>query len=327
MAKVRAMYNYSYDYEGAMITFKIGEEFQLLSKATTDWWHVRRWKEGAAQDIYVPANYVKEVESEPKEALYENVSELVKKMHNEKRPKSNADEHQYDLPVVPTKPLTRQLSSPIVKESDPKANGYFVVKEPQKPELDGCSESTSPTLAAKRTNSAKKESSPPSMDPVISKLSHKKIKEPWLTNQAVKPRSKSVNTAAGEPPPETSAEGSTFPTGRQGIGKAGKVPPPVLPKTKPGRPKSMIVTSPTPENAVTVDTFFKNELASTFLKSLPLEASRSSPVQQQEAGAKQAEVKRLPLRKSPSPQSILAESLQKKVSYTNKWFLISCNYD
>lgn len=78
MAKVKAAYNYSYNYEGKKISFKKDEQFQLLSKSNKDWWHVRRWMNDAAQDIYVPAVYVKEVE-EPApctEDLYMNLDEL-----------------------------------------------------------------------------------------------------------------------------------------------------------------------------------------------------------------------------------------------------------
>lgn len=64
MAKVRAAYNYSYNYEGQKISFKKDEEFQLLSKSNKDWWQVRRWMEGSAQDIYVPAVYVREVQDQ-----------------------------------------------------------------------------------------------------------------------------------------------------------------------------------------------------------------------------------------------------------------------
>ena len=63
MAKVRAAYSYSYNYEGKEISFKKDEEFQLLVKSNKNWWQVRRWMDGSAQDIYVPAVYIKEVEA------------------------------------------------------------------------------------------------------------------------------------------------------------------------------------------------------------------------------------------------------------------------
>ena len=80
MAKVKAAYNYSYNYEGKKISFKKDEEFQLLSKSNNDWWQVRRYLDGAAQDIYVPAVYVKEVKEPvaPKEVdpTYMNLDDL-----------------------------------------------------------------------------------------------------------------------------------------------------------------------------------------------------------------------------------------------------------
>ena len=72
MAKVRAAYNYSYNYEGIEISFKKGEEFQLLTKSNQDWWQVRRSMEGFTQDIYVPAVYVKEINEEMQPAKTED---------------------------------------------------------------------------------------------------------------------------------------------------------------------------------------------------------------------------------------------------------------
>lgn len=83
---VIAQYKYSYVYEGKTISFKKGEKFQLLSKANHDWWQVRRWNQGEADDIYVPANYMKEEEETVKEEnpLYENVEELAAKLRKER---------------------------------------------------------------------------------------------------------------------------------------------------------------------------------------------------------------------------------------------------
>ena len=78
MAKVKAVYNYSYNYEGKKISFKKDEQFQLLTKSNKDWWHVRRWLDEAAQDIYVPAVYVVEVEklAPCTEELYVNLDDV-----------------------------------------------------------------------------------------------------------------------------------------------------------------------------------------------------------------------------------------------------------
>jgi len=82
MAKVKAAYNYSYNYEGKKISFKKDEEFQLLSKSNNDWWQVRRYLDGAAQDIYVPAVYVKEekesLASKEVDPTYMNLDDISK---------------------------------------------------------------------------------------------------------------------------------------------------------------------------------------------------------------------------------------------------------
>ena len=90
MAKVKALYSYTYDYEGSKISFKSGDEFQLLAKVNTDWWHVRRWvNEGCAQDIYIPAVYVKEVGTEDSNPVYQNMAELKKQVDDFKKKASS----------------------------------------------------------------------------------------------------------------------------------------------------------------------------------------------------------------------------------------------
>ena len=80
--QVIAQFKYSYEYEGKTISFKKGEEFQLLNKANKDWWQVRRWLEdGTCEMLYVPANYMKEKESEIDSSsshVYQNMSDLQK---------------------------------------------------------------------------------------------------------------------------------------------------------------------------------------------------------------------------------------------------------
>ncbi len=107
MAKVKAAYNYSYNYEGKKISFKKDEEFQLLTKSNKDWWQVRRWMEGSAQDIYVPAVYVKEVEEEvvmkiEDDPTYMNLSELQMKVAENGSGGGGADP-----PTILTKPKKR----------------------------------------------------------------------------------------------------------------------------------------------------------------------------------------------------------------------------
>ena len=89
MAKVKALYSYTYDYEGSKISFKCGDEFLLLAKVNNDWWHVRRWIDlGCAQDIYIPAVYVKEV-GEEENPLYQNTAELKRQVEEFKKKESS----------------------------------------------------------------------------------------------------------------------------------------------------------------------------------------------------------------------------------------------
>lgn len=111
MAKVKAAYNYSYNYEGMKISFKKDEEFQLLTKSNKDWWQVRRWLEGNAQDIYVPAVYMKEVEGttvavmEEKDPTYMNLDDLKIPKSYENGTKSSGEKLS-DTPAVLNKPKT-----------------------------------------------------------------------------------------------------------------------------------------------------------------------------------------------------------------------------
>lgn len=67
-SSVVAKFDYTYDHIGQTISIKKGESFNLLSKATPDWWHVRRKQGAVLEDLYVPATYVQEVKSSIKAA-------------------------------------------------------------------------------------------------------------------------------------------------------------------------------------------------------------------------------------------------------------------
>lgn len=55
--RVQALYPYSYEVQpGRKISFEAGDYFILVEKSNEDWWHVRKGE----QDIYVPANYMRE---------------------------------------------------------------------------------------------------------------------------------------------------------------------------------------------------------------------------------------------------------------------------
>lgn len=66
---VIAKFDYTYDHHGQTISIRKGESFNLLSKATSDWWHVRRKQGGVLEDLYVPATYVQEVKNSIKAAI------------------------------------------------------------------------------------------------------------------------------------------------------------------------------------------------------------------------------------------------------------------
>ena len=75
---VEAQFKYSYEYEGKTISFKKGERFSLIKKVNGDWWQVKRkYDDGKFENIYVPANYMKEVEDkEIHSHTYQNMSDL-----------------------------------------------------------------------------------------------------------------------------------------------------------------------------------------------------------------------------------------------------------
>lgn len=60
---VIAKFDYTYDHHGQTISIRKGESFNLLAKATSDWWHVRRRHGEVLEDLYVPATYVREVKN------------------------------------------------------------------------------------------------------------------------------------------------------------------------------------------------------------------------------------------------------------------------
>lgn len=66
MAAVLAKFDYSYTHGGKTFSFKIGDKFSLINKATADWWHVKRHSvSGGYEELYVPVLYVEEVAEKP----------------------------------------------------------------------------------------------------------------------------------------------------------------------------------------------------------------------------------------------------------------------
>ena len=163
-----------------------------------------------------------------------------------------------------------------------------------------------------------RESSPvPPQSPVAKLSASKGIKDGWLPGYALpvisKARSKSVNTEAASianrsstSPTETTPR-TTSPTGKGPAGSAkARLPPPVLPKSKYQRPRSMIVTtSPS-------DSLYENpeETFSSFIASAP--KAKAGPPNEYDALLPAAETtpSALKLRRTSSPPQIL----QQKVS-------------
>ena len=281
MAKVKALYSYTYDYEGSKISFKCGDEFLLLAKVNNDWWHVRRWIDlGCAQDIYIPAVYVKEV-GEEENPLYQNTAELKRQVEEFKKKESST-------PPPPTarkprheragsdksKTVTTTTTTTIpaattakVSENKPGESSESVADLAKKlaETMQGKKSSTeqevgatavkaganSPLVAPKRSQSTRRLESP------SSPRHGRKISDgvPNILPVASKPRSHSINTRPGESrreresvsPPELVLQHGEPPpaAGKSGLVKT-KQPPPVLPKGgKLHRPKSMVMFSPT----------------------------------------------------------------------------------
>lgn len=265
VTSVRAAYNYTYEYEGSKISFKKDDEFQLLAKSNSDWWHVRRWNtEGLAQDIYVPAVYVKEVKTAKRETTnptYENLADLQRKMQRSKEKSGNgaaADKGgAKDQPMVLSKP--RRNNSKKLRDglgdgsSSPPAASHRPLQRrvSQEPESGASSKPNGisagdgiPATLLQKLNQRKA--------PVVPKKEDVQL----APETSPKPRSKSVNEPKRTTSPDsmessTEAEVQVTSPSRQAGTAKGKVPPPVLPKLpKPvrDRPKSMVVRSPTSES-------------------------------------------------------------------------------
>ena len=282
MAKVRALYSYTYDYEGSKISFESGDEFQLLAKVNADWWHVRRWvKKGCAQNIYIPAVYVKEV-GEDTNPLYENMSELKKQVDDFKKkesstpppptarkpkPDRSGSEKNKLTTVTTTVVVAKSASSP--EKKSPAATesvvdlakrlaGTMQGKKPPDGEGGGGggprTGSSSPLVAPKRSQSTRRLESP-SSPRRVRKLEGSGGSSNLLPSVATKPRSYSISTRpvptfesrkdSLSPPELVLQHGEPPPAATKSGQSKSKLPPPVLPKAKIRRPNSMVTFSPT----------------------------------------------------------------------------------
>ena len=327
---VRATYNYTYEYEGSKISFKKDDEFQLLAKSNSDWWHVRRWnKEGLAQDIYVPAVYVKEVKVvkiETTTPTYENLAELQRKILMSKDKSSSNGSSA----VIPDKASKRDQPTLLSK---PRRNSSKKLHSGS-----GSGNSSPPAAANQQQNSISEDgnsktnglsSSDGMTTSLLQRLNQrqgpisKKDNIQVAPETSPKPRSKSVNEPKGIISPEDTEPNRgaeiASPT-RQAGGARAKVPPPVLPKLpKPSRdrPKSMVVTSPTggPESGVSA--MGPGSLAEKIAAvSAQLQHGAASGVKKVPVDHEQSSVsKSVGFRRTLSPQTSHSDVLENKVSF------------
>lgn len=225
MAKVKAAYNYSYDYEGSQITFRIGEEFQLLSKANKDWWQVRRWKEGEAQDIYVPAVYMKEVNAvKPTiDPLYENAADLMKQM------KEHAAKKRAKVPPP-------KENGTLEKENRSQSPLYA---EPTKPNQE------KPTT--ERPTAKKRSESSPGLPQVSGSPTHAANEPPPASSQKSDPEAKENGLPAGKPAKDEHSDVSMSPTTAPRRGRSAKKEN--SPPTSSGGPRQTSRTSQTSQTS------------------------------------------------------------------------------
>jgi len=301
-ASVRALYDYTYEYEGTKISFTKNEQFQLIAKSNKDWWQVRRYIQGSAQDIYVPAVYVKEVKAEvkKKETLYQNIDDVRKQMEElNALEKSNGD-HGAKLvapPVVSRKPVNKPTANSTTVTSPARSKPVLSSKKSiEIPDEDDSSKLSGSSglaflekLQRTQTISTKK---PIDVGPSTSP----------------KPRSRSINTEAGQRrdlPSPTAIESNNLSTFKM-------PPPPTKPKsTKPSRPKSMLVSSPSQDESEPQPQVKVNAVASALEAvfanrqgNAEPNVPKRTPSGPKTGGSSNGDIhKGLNLRKTPSPKS------------------------
>lgn len=261
MAKVKALYSYSYDYEGSKISFKCGDEFQLLAKVNTDWWHVRRWIDQGPQDIYIPAVYVKEV-GEETNPLYENMADLKKQVDEFKKkesstpppPTARKPKHdrssndkikavvRQDVPLGSAAPDNATETESVAHRAKKLAENFQAKKQEEEFGIPRTG-STSPLVLPKRSQSTRRDEDPGS--PRATRKLGESGSSGNILTVASKPRSRSMNTRPADKKDENSISATDLHQDAPAT-TAKKQPPPVLPKmNKPVRPKSMLTLSPT----------------------------------------------------------------------------------
>lgn len=289
MAKVKAAYNYSYNYEGQKISFKKGEEFQLLTKSNKDWWQVRRWLDGCAQDIYVPAVYMSEVENsdivvQSDQATYMNLDDLKIPKSYENGTKSTAGNKPSDM--TPTK------GNSLKKKNSLDRNKPVLVKknsrDKEAPENQFPSEKSNGLNPARPVSPLYRLNSPgnTSQGSQVGQGSLKRGENLVPPPVSSKPRSKSINI--DNTAPESSLDSGARTPQRQtssgsGGSTKGKVPPPVQSKPRPqkvpvARPMSCVAPSSDFSESLEGNRPIVSELSNVLLKKNPHLAGEHKPL-------------------------------------------------
>ena len=275
MAKVKALYSYTYDYEGSQISFCCGDEFQLLAKVNNDWWHVRRWISQGPQDLYIPAVYVKEVGQEDN-PLYQNMEDLKKQVEDFKKkasstpPPPTAKKPRHDragsektkaaaaVAIFQSSPEHKTAETESVADRAKKLVENLQAKKHEDDFPIPKTGSGSPLVAPKRVQSTRRNDNPAFQQ----KLPEGTAGGGPVANVlavSLKPRSRSINARPvaerrdkdSVSPPDMHRNGgdqqsSAVKTMGGVVPVKIKLPPPVLPKGgKINRPKSMVMLSPT----------------------------------------------------------------------------------
>lgn len=289
MAKVRAAYNYSYNYEGKKISFKKDEEFQLLTKSNKDWWQVRRWLDGSAQDIYVPAVYVKEVEGavvvvkEEKDPTYMNLDDLKIPKPVENGRKSSGSGEKLPPVLSKPKPVSSLKKNSLDQNRPPSEKKSSVEADSSESSNDvktnglNLTRPISPTILRRLSNKGVNPVNTESQGTSSLKRGENLVLPPPVST---KPRSKS-SAVDTESSLDSGSRLARQTSGGGVQGAKGKVPPPVQSKPRPQKVpicRPMSCMTPTTDTEGVESKPIMSELSNVLLKKNPHLAGEHRPL-------------------------------------------------
>lgn len=296
MPEVVALYKYSYLYEGKTITFKKGERFQLLDKPNGDWWHVRRWQEvGQAEDIYVPANYVKEEEVKEEEKanpLYENMSDLATSYKKTKENLASGDGKKEKTlpPPIRQKPTRGSVDRPGEKAQ----NGHIPQQGHQPATAPGTKKDTNSPEHV-RKNSTEETSSPQRTRKLLEMATNKPRSKTFASDEGTSNLDRNPNESSLDRLPQSTVSRPMI-TSVSGSGVAGgSAGPPPSVKPKPGRHAALTRSVSDAERSTVLKPLPSSSApeVSTFVPPAPADLRRPARTHSYEPV--------LPLTKTPSP--------------------------